>query len=83
MNTGVATFSDLASIQLSLHPAVYGLIIVFSVGFVIGFMFYKFTKNDQYINSNTNQTQILKKGPPKTQQKEDTKKYPTKIIRSS
>ena len=68
MNTEVATFSDLASIQLSLYPAVYGLIITFLVGCVIGFLFYKFTKNDRYI-SNTNQTQILNKGPTKTQQK--------------
>jgi uncharacterized membrane-anchored protein YhcB (DUF1043 family) len=82
MNTEVATFSDLASIQLSLYPAVYGLIITFLVGCVIGFLFYKFTKNDRYI-SNTNHAPPKKKGQPKTQQKEDTKKYPTKITRSS
>ena len=83
MNTEVATFSDLASVQLSLYPAVYGLIIIFLVGCVIGFLFYKFTKNDRYINSNTNHAPPILKGPPKIQQKEDTKKYPTKITRSS
>lgn len=69
MNTGEATFSDLASIHLSLFPALYGLIIIFSVGLVIGFLFYKWTKKDRYIYSNTNQTQILEKGAPKTQKK--------------
>ena len=54
MNIEVDTFSDLASIQLSLYPAVYGLIITFLVGCVIGFLFYKFTKNDRYINSKKN-----------------------------
>ena len=82
MNTEVATFSDLASVQLSLYPALYGLIIIFSVGFVIGFLFYKFTKNDRYINSNTNHDPPIKTGPPKTQ-KEDNKKNPSKITRSS
>jgi uncharacterized membrane protein YraQ (UPF0718 family) len=69
MNTEVATFSDLANIHLSLYPGVYGLIIIFLVGFVIGFLFYKWTKKDRYIYSDTNQTQILKKGPSKTEKK--------------
>ena len=77
MNTVI--FTDIASVHLSLDSVIYGLIITFLVGCVVGFMFYKFTKNDRYIYSNVNQTPQLKKGPPNTQQNEDTKKFPTKI----
>ena len=83
MNTEVVIFTGLASVHLSLDSVVYGLIITFLVGCVIGFMFYEFTKNDRYIYSKTNHAPLIKKGPPKTQKKEDNKKYPTKTTRSS
>ena len=83
MNKEVVIFTDIASVHLSLDSVIYGLIITFLAGCVIGFMFYKFTKNDRYIYSKANHAPLIKKGPPKTQKKEDTQKYPTKIPRSS
>jgi hypothetical protein len=55
----------------------------FLAGFVIGFLVYEMTKTDRYIYTYANLTPPLKKSPPKTQEKEDALKYPTKIPRSS
>jgi uncharacterized membrane-anchored protein len=74
-------FSNLAS--QSLDSVIYGLIMTFLAGFVIGFLVYEMTKTDRYIYTYANLTPPLKKSPPKTQEKEDALKYPTKIPRSS
>ena len=75
MNTVI--FTDIAS--LSLDSVIYGLIMTFLAGFVIGFLVYEMTKTDRYIYTYANLTPPLKKGSPNTQQNEDTKKFPTKI----
>jgi uncharacterized membrane-anchored protein len=74
-------FSNLAS--QSLDSVIYGLIMTFLAGFVIGFLVYEMTKTDRYIYTYANLTPPLKKGPPRIHKKQDTKKYPTKITRSS
>jgi hypothetical protein len=68
---------------LSLDSVASWLITTFLAGFVIGFLVYEMTKTDRYIYTYANLTPPLKKGPPRIHKKQDTKKYPTKITRSS